>query len=223
MKEISEDGSLRKQNFRLECVLCFVTVFLSGLHLAFYRKTINTNSNNSFDFKTELYVFAWRYQIILILIILYSLISRLFKRSNAEENGGNDNSQLYQRVHTFRLSLSDTIQVQRPWFVVCSLFSNFMFLLSTYFIPLGLSIIFHKSSFFYSWNLPIYGDYYKNKIRNNENIGLFANILFLFGIVTIFAHSHKFFWFDRSQFKFYQLRMLCYWVPPLLFLELSKL
>jgi hypothetical protein len=82
--------------------------------------------------------------------------------------------------------------------MIINLLSSFMFLLSTYFVPLGLSLVFYYSSFFYAMNLPLYGNYFDGKIKNGT-VKLFSNILYLFGTVELVTHSYKFFEEDDYQ------------------------
>ncbi len=190
---MSDDGSLKKYNYRFQIILSLITIILSCLHLAIYRKIVNVNSVSGFDFKTELYIFSWRYQVILLLIITYSMIYNVFKKKETEHNGvASDISLIYSRVHSFQLSIKDIIQFDKIWFIFINLLSSFMFLLSTYFIPLGLAMILYYSSFFYALNLPLYGNYLEGKIKNTT-VKIFTHILYLFGIIEVISHSHNFF------------------------------
>ena len=157
------------------------------------------NSEIGFDLKTEIYIFAWRYQVILLLIIIYSLFYIMFKKKETDHNGvTSDTSLIYDRVHSFQLSFKDIIEIDKFWFIFINLTSSFMFLISTYFIPLGLAMIFYYSSFFYSLNLPIYGNYFEGKIKNGT-VKIFTHILYLFGIIEVITHSNNFFGVYTSQ------------------------
>ena len=199
MNEISNEGSLKKSNLILQIILSIITLLLSCFHLALYRKIVNINSNYKYDFKTELFIFSWRYQIIFILIIVYSLITKLFGNSKKVDNGlPSETRNIFYRVNSFSISWNEVFNFEILLFTLLNLFSTFMFLASTYFLTLGLSFLFYYCSLIYSLIFPVYGNYFEGRI-NNKLIKVLCKVLFFFGFIQIIANCYNFFSNNKEE------------------------